>query len=158
MTAWLESIKTAKLPKLGRYSHPAISEQEGGSPSLCAMEMVAFMEGESHTDVPSCVSLELAQVMQFFNDKLSDGDRQKLLPYLEQCVGTANDGLADKRQTILANMGVNRLMEVCNYQDREEEVDLQWRHVEFALNRLFSVSKPTSFTKPERIRELEALA
>jgi len=181
MNDWLETIKTVRLPKLAVGAHedpdtqryhmprravyepmdwdvpfgdgPGYSEtltirtEPDGEVQLCAMEMVAFMEGEQHTDRPACVCPALSNIMQQINDNLSSSDRDKLLPYLPSCVGTRNDGL-----------GFKRAMLWDEFKSSNSPMNLHWTYVERLLKNIFALGKPTGFTKPERVRELEALA
>lgn len=63
----------------------------------CAMEWVAFIAGEPHTDRPKCVCPTLTVFGIGLNDALDDAPRQRLRPLLGRCVGTAGDGLAERR-------------------------------------------------------------
>jgi hypothetical protein len=58
----------------------------------CAMEWVAHLAGEPHSDQPVCVSLVLRAICIALNDGLEDAPRQRLRPYLAQTIGTAGDG------------------------------------------------------------------
>ncbi|MFC6233683.1 hypothetical protein ACFPZL_01105 [Leucobacter soli] len=58
----------------------------------CAMEVVAWLAGEGHTDAPECASPVLRRFTIRCNDNWDDNQRQKLAPYLPRMVGTANDG------------------------------------------------------------------
>jgi hypothetical protein len=68
----------------GRHARP----QQG----RCAMEWVAHVAGEAHSDRPECVSLVVAAFARSFNDALEDETRQRLRPYLARTIGTAGDG------------------------------------------------------------------
>ncbi len=59
----------------------------------CAMEWVAYLAGEPHSDQPVCVSPLLRSFCIGVNDGLPDGQRQRLRPYLARTIGTAGDGL-----------------------------------------------------------------
>jgi hypothetical protein len=63
----------------------------------CAMEWVAYLAGERHSDSPVCVSPVLKTFCISFNDALDDEQRQKLRPYLARTIGTAGDGLDEER-------------------------------------------------------------
>jgi hypothetical protein len=63
----------------------------------CAMEWVAHLAGESHTDAPSTVSPVLAAFTRSRIDALDDHARQRLRPYLARTIGTAGDGLDEWR-------------------------------------------------------------
>lgn len=64
---------------------------------LCAMEWVAYIAGEDHTDAPECVSSVLRTFAIGVNDRWDDVQRQKLRPYLARCIGTAGDGRDPER-------------------------------------------------------------
>jgi hypothetical protein len=83
--------KTADPYFLSKGSHT--SPDEG----RCAMEWVAYLAGEPHSDQPVCVSPALRSFGIAFNDRLPDDKRQKLRPYLARCIGTAGDGRDEER-------------------------------------------------------------
>lgn len=66
----------------------------------CAMEWVAYLAGEEHTDHPRCVSTFLNQLFVKLNDSLSNDDRQRLRPYLARTIGTADDDFDVTREAI----------------------------------------------------------
>jgi hypothetical protein len=74
----------------------------------CAMEWVAHLAGESHTDAPSTVSPVLAAFTRSRNDALDDDARQRLRPYLARTIGTAGDGLDEWRAWLCADWLVRR--------------------------------------------------
>ncbi len=63
----------------------------------CAMEWVAHLAGEPHSDDPACVSPVLRAFCTTFNDSLDDAPRQRLRPFLARTIGTAEDGLDGRR-------------------------------------------------------------
>jgi hypothetical protein len=63
---------------------------------VCAMEMVAFLAGEEHTDHPACTSPVIAAFLRSWNDALDDGDRQRLKPWLPRVIDT-RDGRDEAR-------------------------------------------------------------
>ncbi len=63
----------------------------------CAMEWVAELTGQPHTDRPRSASEVAAEYVRHFNDVLADGPRQRLRPYLSRMIGTADDGLDEQR-------------------------------------------------------------
>lgn len=81
---WLEEIKDLKLPKL------AVGAHAEGSASLCAMEMVAYIERLPHSDQPNCTCPTIAMCVRRINDALDDPYRQRLLAYLPRLVGTVS--------------------------------------------------------------------
>jgi hypothetical protein len=64
---------------------------------VCAMEAVAWLAGESHSDHPACTSRVLGAFLRAWNDALDDKGRQKLKPYLLRSIGTAGDGHDEAR-------------------------------------------------------------
>ncbi len=71
--------------------HGAHSSPEDG---LCAMEAVAFLSKEKHSDAPSCACPVISAVVRDWNDSISDDDtRTRLLrPLLPRLVGTRVGG------------------------------------------------------------------
>jgi len=56
---------------------------------VCAMEAVAWMAGEPHSDRPQCVSPMIAEFLRSWNDSLSDESRTELIaPLLSMTIGT----------------------------------------------------------------------
>ncbi|MGH9380850.1 MAG: hypothetical protein ACRD2Z_09595, partial [Thermoanaerobaculia bacterium] len=78
------------------------SPQDG----LCAMEWVAYLAGERHSDSPECVDPALRRFGIRLNDALPDGPRQKLRPYLARMIGTAGDGRTQERLYMMADWAV----------------------------------------------------
>jgi hypothetical protein len=72
-------------------THP--DPQEG----RCAMEWVAHLAGERHSDQPGCVSPVVRALCVALNDGLDGCSRQRLRPYLTRTIGTAGDGLDEPR-------------------------------------------------------------
>ena len=91
---------------------PALSSggYEEGSGSLCAMEMIAYMERLPHSDSPACTCPVLASYVRNLNDGMDDKARQKLLPVLPMLVGTVNDDLVVKRAQFLADAANERFV------------------------------------------------
>lgn len=69
--------------------HGAHNTRDDG---VCALEAVAWLAGEEHSDRPGCVCPVVAAFVRVWNDALpSDGDRDRLLkPLLPAMVGTAS--------------------------------------------------------------------
>jgi hypothetical protein len=63
----------------------------------CAMEWVAHLAGEGHTDRPRAASAVAAAYARHYNDVLGDEVRQRLRSYLARMIGTAGDGLDEQR-------------------------------------------------------------
>jgi hypothetical protein len=72
-----------------------------GSPEegMCAMEAVAWLTGEPHSDTPECVCPTIATFVRRWNDDLPEEDRTRILrPLLPDMIGTrGNKALADRR-------------------------------------------------------------
>jgi hypothetical protein len=66
----------------------------------CAMEWVAHLAGERHSDEPACVSRVVRALCVALNDGLPCAERQRLRPYLTRMIGTAGDGLDESRAWI----------------------------------------------------------
>jgi hypothetical protein len=76
---------------LSRGAHPSADD------GRCAMEWVAYLAGERHSDEPRCVCRALRQFTVRLNDSMPDDVRQKLRPYLARMIGSADDRLAPSR-------------------------------------------------------------
>ncbi|HEX5194946.1 MAG TPA: hypothetical protein VFW09_19285 [Solirubrobacteraceae bacterium] len=63
----------------------------------CAMEWVAHIAGEPHSDQPACVSPVVRALCVALNDGLDCSSRQRLRPYLTRTIGTSRDGLDERR-------------------------------------------------------------
>ena len=104
-------MKRYKLPEgpntltLTKGSHR--TREEG----MCAMEAVAWLAGEPHTDAPACVCPTIRRIMVIINDRIiDDADRTTLLtPYLTRVIGTAgNVDTTRRRAFICADYAVRR--------------------------------------------------
>jgi hypothetical protein len=69
----------------------------------CLMEAAAYFAGEPHTDRPQCVSPYLRSFGITLNDRVSDEQRQDLVRFVPLVVGTAGDGLDDRRRWLAAD-------------------------------------------------------
>ncbi len=63
----------------------------------CVMEATAYVAGEPHSDEPVCVSRVLTSFSIGLNDRWSDEQRQKLIPFIPRLIGTRDDGLDETR-------------------------------------------------------------
>jgi hypothetical protein len=68
---------------------------------LCLLEAVAWFRGIPHTDYPPCVSPILGAFGRSLNDRLADGPRQALVPFIPRMPGTAGDGLDVARLDVM---------------------------------------------------------
>lgn len=78
----------------GKHASP----EEG----LCAMEVVAFLDGKSHTDHPRCACEIIGAYVRHINDHMPDDVRQQLLPYLHRLVGSVSEELEQERHEYFA--------------------------------------------------------
>lgn len=82
---------------LQRGSHP--SRDDG----MCAMEMVAWLAGEAHSDEPECACPVMAALVRACNDSMSDQARnQYLRPLVPQLVHTRATATVERLRGILA--------------------------------------------------------
>lgn len=84
-----------------------LSKGQHASPEegWCAMELVAYLAGEAHSDSPECADPALGRLVIGLNDHLPDDLRQQLLPYLDRMIGTAEDGRAQERLYMMLDWG-----------------------------------------------------
>lgn len=73
---------------------------------VCAMELVAWLAGEPHSDHPECTSLVLGAYVRLLNDIMPPDVRQELKPYLPRLIGTAGDGRDVRRAFLAADAAV----------------------------------------------------
>jgi hypothetical protein len=64
---------------------------------FCLLEAAAYLAGEDHSDHPQCVSEVLGAFGRDLNDRLDDAKRQQLKPLIPRLLGTAGDGLDERR-------------------------------------------------------------
>ncbi len=57
---------------------------------MCAMELVAFLDGGPHTDHPRCASETISDFVRHINDHLPDNLRHRLLAYVPRIIGTVS--------------------------------------------------------------------
>lgn len=81
-----------------------LSTGEHASPSegMCAMEVVAFLAGDSHTDHPRCACPIISSFVRHINDNMPDEPRQKLLPYLPRLVDSVCEDYEQARHEYFA--------------------------------------------------------
>ncbi|MBK8978379.1 MAG: hypothetical protein IPM29_20955 [Planctomycetes bacterium] len=84
---------------LGRGAHTTRDD------GLCAMELVAWLAGEPHTDEPRCACPVLTAYVRALNDLLPDAMRDRLLrPFAPRLVGTRGDlAVTEIRAWLLAD-------------------------------------------------------
>ena len=63
---------------------------ENPEAGMCALEVVAWLAGEPHSDHPECVCPVLGAFVRSWNDALPDDERDALLkPILPRLIGTS---------------------------------------------------------------------
>lgn len=77
-----ELAEIVRLEK-GRHRRP----QDG----VCAMELVAWMSGEKHSDHPKSASPVITAFVRSFNDALDDSHRQRLALVATRVIGSRGD-------------------------------------------------------------------
>ena len=90
--------------RFGTGSH-SVSLAPTGGRDLCIMEAVAYMAGEPWSDSPACASPVVSAFLRSWNDALSDGDRDRLLPaavWVPRLVGSRGDDATEERRAYLA--------------------------------------------------------
>lgn len=73
----------------GTHTHPSQRRR--------TMEWVSHLAGDPNSNEPGCVSPVLRAFCTTLNNAMEDEPRQRLLPYLERTIGTADDGLDETR-------------------------------------------------------------
>lgn len=71
---------------LGRGAHEKFEE------GACLLEAASYMAGEPWSDRPACVSTALAAFGRNLNDRMTDEERQRLVPFIPRLIGTRGDG------------------------------------------------------------------
>jgi len=85
-----------QLP-LQRGAHPTRDD------GMCAMEMVAWLAGEAHSDEPECACPVLAALVRACNDAMSDRSRNRYLrPLVPQLVNTRGSAAIQRERGLLA--------------------------------------------------------
>jgi hypothetical protein len=75
---------------------------------LCVMEAVAFVAGEKHTDQPQCACPVLTRFAQRVNDRMNDGERAALTPFILKLAGTRSEDHILQRLHYVARQVVKR--------------------------------------------------
>ena len=95
----IDEAKLATVMEWGLSSGDHHSFEDG----VCAMEAVAYITGEPHSDHPACVCPVITAFMISWNDSLSDEDRNRLiLPLIVKTVGTRSTPEVEERRAIMA--------------------------------------------------------
>ncbi|MEO6604317.1 MAG: hypothetical protein ABIN55_01765 [Aeromicrobium sp.] len=105
-TVQINPEKLAKLDEL-QLDHGSHRDFEAGH---CAMEVVAWLADEGHTDAPQCASPVLTRYLIRLNDRWDAEQRQVLKPYLIRTIGTGGDGKDALREKIAAEWATRSLL------------------------------------------------
>lgn len=119
-----------QLPSLSKGAH------EEGSGSLCAMEMVAYMERLPHSDAPKCTCPVLASYVRSLNDSMPNETRQKLLPILPMLVGTVNEDLVVARAQFFAEAAKERFVPMAGLEVWDEAIAVLVEAIELDAERV----------------------
>jgi hypothetical protein len=70
----------------------------------CFMNVIAYLNNEAHiTDQSTCVCFTIRPIAIWLNDYLHDGERARMLPYIERAMGSATDDRKEwERRAFLA--------------------------------------------------------
>ena len=92
--------RLALLPTLPLHSGSHGTFDEGH----CAMELVAWLAGEPHSDSPACASPVITAFVRSWNDGLpSDEDRARILgPLLPRVVGSVGSAAVEEQRAYMA--------------------------------------------------------
>jgi hypothetical protein len=101
-------LTTYRIPRLRYGAHD--SPEDG----VCAMELLAFLEGHAHSARPPCTCEVVTAYVHRFNDLMED-DRQRLIPYLGRLVGTVSkEHQADRAERALRRVLVTLVPVIVN--------------------------------------------
>lgn len=87
----VQQLGVFRLTK-GKHSAP----QEG----VCAMEAVAWLAGEPHSDRPQCTCPIISGYVRFLNDHMEDDQRTRLIAYLPRLIGCRDETCEPARAAI----------------------------------------------------------
>lgn len=90
------SVELFEKIELLKGSHSARAK------GVCAMELVAWMAGEPHSDHPACASRVITAFVINLNDVLGETTRQRLKPFLPRIVGTRGSEELEQRRGWMA--------------------------------------------------------
>ena len=96
----MTTLTTEELETITLKSGSHATREEG----VCAMEAVAWLAGEPHSDAPECASPVIGAFLRSWNDALpTDEGRQRLLrPLLPLVIGTRADNATELWRSYMA--------------------------------------------------------
>jgi hypothetical protein len=102
MTTLIHEKLTALASEFRLSTGNHASPEEG----LCAMELVALLDGQPHSDHPRCTCEIISGFVRGINDNMPDDIRQGLLPYLPRLVDTVSGEHEQERHEFFALQAV----------------------------------------------------
>lgn len=120
-------------------SHGGHASPDAG---MCAMEAVAYIAGEPHSDHPACVSPVIAAALRRWNDNLPDNaTRDRLIkPLLPHVIGTAGSAAVENRRAWMATDWLVRVhtpvwLRLAGFEDHARTLEGLERYVDAATAR-----------------------
>ena len=101
----MSTVYEDKLPPLGFFGIDLRKgSHQGREDGVCAMEAVAWLAGEPHSDQPQCACPVIAAFVISWNDSLpTDEDRNRILkPFIPKLVGSRITAKVEERRSYLA--------------------------------------------------------
>ncbi|WP_267360199.1 MULTISPECIES: glycosyltransferase family 61 protein [unclassified Methylobacterium] len=88
--------------RLARVTTLAAGPHADAASGLCALEAVAYVAGEPHSDQPACASPTLATFVRTWSDRLTQDARDALiLPLVPRLVGTRGSEALERRRVAM---------------------------------------------------------
>ena len=94
-------LELLKNFELCQSSHDAPGDASDPK-AACAMEMAAWLAGESWSDHPECVSPTITSFVQRLNDAWGTQDRQRLIDYIPRMIGTRGSDRLEETRSYMA--------------------------------------------------------
>ena len=111
---------------------------------MCLMELVAYLAGEEHTDLPQCSDPLISMAAQEMNDFLWHDERQRLIPLAWEIIGTQCDECNDARHDKAWELAHSMLSERVDYFIKEETRDLMRKALQMTRDEFVDYSANVS--------------
>ena len=115
---------------------------QGRDNGMCAMELVAFLAGEQHTDHPDCACPVLTGYTIRLNDAMPEAWRQQLKPYLPLLIGSRDNREAERAE-LLAWKSIRLFMpivlEACHLPERAAQFRTFSRGLDAAADACYGI-------------------
>ena len=85
----VEAVEAAGLKKGSHKSSEA---------GMCALEAVAWLAEEPHSDSPQCACPVIASFVRRLNDIMTNGERKELVPLLQGIIGTKGSSELERKR------------------------------------------------------------